>query len=193
MPLLNRLAEIGDRWNVLRHPFYTRWECGELSRGELAFYAGEYRHAVVAIARASEAAGDPEHAAEELAHVALWDEFAAELDADLERTPTEETRALVDAWARADAIDANTVLYAVESAQPAISSTKLAGLREHYGFDGRGTAYFELHAERDLAHAQRAADWLLANADDETRVLSVAERALRANWRFLDGVSAARC
>lgn len=191
MTLLDRLAEIGERWSVLRHPFYTRWEHGELTRDELSFYAGEYRHAVVALARAADAAGDPDHAAEESAHVALWDEFAAELDAELDRTPTAQTNALVEAWARNDAVEANAVLYAVESAQPEISRTKLTGLREHYGFNGRGTSYFELHAERDVEHAQRAADWLTANADDDERVLAAAERALRANWRFLDGVEAA--
>ena len=45
-----------ERWNVLEHPFYTRWERGELTREELARYAGEYRHAVVALARAARTA-----------------------------------------------------------------------------------------------------------------------------------------
>ena len=58
-----------ERWNVLEHPFYTRWERGELTREELARYAGEYRHAVVALARAARTARlhaerDHEHAAE---------------------------------------------------------------------------------------------------------------------------------
>jgi pyrroloquinoline-quinone synthase len=39
-----------ERWNVLEHPFYVRWERGELTRDELARYAGEYRHAVLALA-----------------------------------------------------------------------------------------------------------------------------------------------
>ena len=38
------------RWNVLEHSFYRRWSAGELSRRELAVYAGEYRHAVQALA-----------------------------------------------------------------------------------------------------------------------------------------------
>ena len=191
MTLFERLAELADRWNVLRHPFYTRWECGELTRTELAFYAGEYRHAVLAVAQAAAAAGDAEHAAEEAGHVALWDEFAAELDADLERPPTHETRQLVTLWSRADPVEANAVLYAIESAQPTIAQTKLDGLREHYGFEGRGTAYFELHAELDAEHAERARAWLEANADDDDCVVSAAEAALEANWRLLDGVQRA--
>ena len=188
MTLFDRLAEISDRWNVLRHPFYDRWERGDLKRSELVFYAGEYRHAVVALAHAAAAAGDPEHAEEEAAHVALWDEFAGELGADLDRAPTEETRELVTAWSRRDPLEANAVLYAVESAQPAISATKLKGLRRHYGFEDRGTAYFELHAERDLEHAERSRIWLAEHDGDEERVLATAEAALDANWRLLDGV-----
>ena len=64
-----------ERWNVLEHPFYTRWENGELTHDELARYAGEYRHAVVALARAARTAGL--HAEEEAAHISLWDDFAA--------------------------------------------------------------------------------------------------------------------
>ena len=70
---MGQIDEARERWNVLRHPFYTRWERGELTRDELAFYAGEYRHAVAALAEAASAAGDAEHAREEADHVALWD------------------------------------------------------------------------------------------------------------------------
>ena len=92
MNLIERIDDARRRWNVLDHPFYLRWERGELTRDELAFYAGEYRHAVVALADAAALGGDPEHAAEETAHVALWDDFAAALEAPLDRKPTTETQ-----------------------------------------------------------------------------------------------------
>src|SRR6266542_741221 len=41
MNLIERLDEARRRWNVLDHPFYRRWECGELTRSELVFYAIE--------------------------------------------------------------------------------------------------------------------------------------------------------
>ena len=69
MDLCERIDEARERWNVLRHPFYTRWERGELTRDELVFYAGEYRHPVVALAETAAAAGDAEHAREEAEHV----------------------------------------------------------------------------------------------------------------------------
>jgi pyrroloquinoline-quinone synthase len=194
MDLCERIDEARERWNVLRHPFYTRWEQGELTRDELGFYAGEYRHAVVALAEAASAAGDGEHAREEAEHVALWDAFAAALDAPLDRDPTSETTACARAWSRGDRLEALAVLYAVESSQPAISETKLRGLVQHYGFrsDTDGTEYFELHAERDKEHARAARAALAAAAPaDSTRLAKVAEDALRANWLLLDGVERA--
>ena len=191
MDLFDQVDAARERWNVLRHPFYVRWEAGELSREELSFYAGEYRHAVVALAEAATASGDSEHADEERAHVDLWDDFARALDAPLDREPLAETAACADAWAPTDRLEALAVLYAVESAQPAISATKLRGLVDHYGFaeDDPAARYFALHAERDVEHAQAARAELEDAAPADTAVLAAAaEGALEANWRLLDGV-----
>jgi len=189
MNLIERLDEARRRCNVLEHPFYRRWECGELTRDELAFYAGEYRHAVVALAEAAAAGGDAEHAAEEAAHIALWDDFAAALDAPLDREPAPETAACAAAWHRDDSLEARAVLYAIEAGQPEISQTKLEGLVDHYGFepDSPATAYFTLHAERDHEHAA-ASRAVLAAADaaEADRLAAVAVQALEGNWRLLD-------
>jgi pyrroloquinoline quinone (PQQ) biosynthesis protein C len=193
MILIERIDEARGRWNVLDHPFYLRWEQGELTPDELAFYAGEYRHAVVALADAAATGGDTEHAAEEKAHVTLWDDFAAALEAPLDREPTLETRECVAAWRAADSLEARAILYAVESGQPDVSRTKLTGLVEHYGFStgSKSTEYFELHAERDHEHAAASADVLRAAEPEEAdRLVAAAERALKANWQLLDGVSA---
>ena len=168
------------------------WSVTPLTREELAFYAGEYRHAVVALARQAEAAG-ADHAAEEAAHIRLWDDFAGELGADLGRAPRTETQACVSAWTGGeDRLEKLAVLHAVESAQPEISRTKLAGLVAHYGFDAdaSGTAYFALHAERDLEHAEDSGRVLAEEGTgaDADRLVAVAEAALRGNWRLLDGV-----
>ena len=161
MDFFDRLETARARWNVLEHSFYRRWSAGELSREELAVYAGEYRHAVEALADGlSHAArgADPsiaEHAAEEAEHVALWDQFADAVGGDTAREPGDETRACVDSWtAGRDTLEGLVVAYAIESGQPAISQTKLDGLKEHYGLDeGPATEYFEVHAERDHEHA----------------------------------------
>ena len=194
MELCARIDEARQRWDVLKHPFYARWERGELSREELAFYAGEYRHAVVGVAHSAAVAGDAVHAREEAEHVALWDQFAGAVEAPLDRQPTPETAECAVAWAPDERFQALAVLYAVESAQPAISKTKLAGLVDHYGFDGDDSAaeYFRLHAERDLEHARAAREALAeAPAARQAELAAVAERALEANWRLLDGIERA--
>jgi pyrroloquinoline-quinone synthase len=177
-----------ERWKVLEHPFYVRWEQGELTRDKLARYAGEYRHAVVALARAARTAGL--HAEEEAAHVSLWDDFASALGSEA-REPLPETSRCAEAWSAADdELGAAAILYAIESGQPEISQTKLRGLVEHYGFAAGSPAveYFELHAERDHDHAAEART-VIAGCVDE-RLVGLAEAALIGNWALLDGVSA---
>lgn len=200
MELIERLDAARRRWNVLEHPFYRRWECGELRREELTAYAGEYRHAVVALAGAAEQASPlagAEHADEERAHVALWDDFAGAVGAEPGPARLDGTIECATAWTSAeDPIEALGILYAIEAGQPAVSETKLEGLVTHYGFGpgSAGTAYFTLHADRDQEHAAEARVLLERHArpEDEDRVVAAAERALSGNWELLDGVEALR-
>jgi len=196
-----RLDSLRERWNVLEHPFYQRWSDGTLERGELAFYAGEYRHAVIALAEAVDAAArasEPElraqlseHAEEEAQHVELWDDFASALDADVDRAPRAETQACRESWtAGRDALENLVASFTIESGQPAIARTKLDGLVGRYGFEeGPATEYFSLHAELDHEHAAHSRELIeerLADADLD-RLLEVAEGVLRGNWELLDG------
>jgi pyrroloquinoline quinone (PQQ) biosynthesis protein C len=191
--LFAQLDAVRERWDVLRHPFYARWSAGELSGEELARYSGQYRHAVVALAEAAERAGSG-HAAEERAHVALWDGFVDAMGGDRGAAPLPETAACASAWAGEDRdeLAALAALYAIESAQPAISQTKLQGLVEHYGCApaSGATRYFDVHATRDHEHAAegRAALEARATEADTERLVAAAEEALRANWTLLDGV-----
>ena len=198
MDFFDRLEPLRERWNVLEHPFYQRWSEGTLEREELAFYAGEYRHAVIALAEAV-AAAEPEamaqlseHAAEEAAHVDLWDSFAAALEAELDRPARPETERCRAAWtAGRDELEHMVAAFTIESGQPAVAATKLAGLSECYGFEaGPATEYFAVHAERDHEHAAQVRAMIeerLADADLD-RLLEVAEGVLRGNWDLLDGV-----
>jgi pyrroloquinoline-quinone synthase len=197
-----RIEDARARWNVLQHPFYLRWSAGELSREELASYAGQYRHATEAIARLSEqaadAASDPDrrelirHAMEETDHVALWDGFTEAVGGQIGAEPAPETRACVDAWTAEDGLVGSLVrLYAIESGQPEISRVKREGLAEHYGVgDGDGNAYFRIHERLDVEHAAAGRELIERHLDgaDEDLLVGAAESAFRANWHLLDGV-----
>ena len=192
MDVVAHIEAAAARWNVLNHPFYLRWSAGELTREELAEYAAQYRHAVVALADAAAATGNEEHAREEREHVALWDAFS-DACGSVATEATAETGECTTAWTGGeDRLERLAILYAIESAQPAISQTKLDGLREHYGMNGGpATEYFELHAERDHDHAAESKRLLekLATDEDAPRLAARAEAAVRGNWRLLDGVS----
>lgn len=198
-----RIEEARARWNVLEHPFYQRWSMGELSREELAEYSGQYRHATAAIAElsASVAESAPEserdgllrHAAEEHAHISLWDGFVDAVGGDRSAAATPETAECVESWtAGGDRLAKLVRLYAIESGQPQISKTKREGLAEHYGIgDGPGNEYFRLHEKADVHHAAEGRSLIeahLADADPDA-IVAAAEEAFKANWRLLDGVT----
>jgi pyrroloquinoline-quinone synthase len=183
MDVLAKLDETRAAINVLEHPFYQRWSAGELSAEELGRYAGQYRHAVVALAHASAQAAEccdtpslraglSRHAQEEDTHVALWDRFERACTPDgagdahagpQGSAPTDamlaQTRECVRAWTAGESLlEHLAVLYAIEAGQPEISATKLEGLTAHYGFAEEGPAgeYFRVHELRDVDHAREA-------------------------------------
>jgi pyrroloquinoline-quinone synthase len=197
-----RIEESRARHNVLEHPFYVRWSSGELTREELANYAGQYRHATEALARLCQQAADrapaghrdeiAAHAAEEEAHVGLWDGFVEAAGGEIGAEPTPETTECVTAWTAPDGYLTQLArMYAIESGQPEISRVKRDGLARFYGIDGGlGSEYFRVHEQADHAHAEGARR-LIEDAmtpSDQDAVVEAAASAFRANWRLLDGL-----
>jgi pyrroloquinoline quinone (PQQ) biosynthesis protein C len=138
------------------------------------------------------------HAREEVEHVVLWDGFVDEVGGDAAAAPVPETARCAAVWAGSpeDSLLEHLVgIYAIEASQPAISAVKADGLRSLYGVDDPvATAYFDLHAERDVDHAREGRELIerLLDGADEDALVARADAVLAANWELLDGVERSR-
>jgi pyrroloquinoline quinone (PQQ) biosynthesis protein C len=161
---------------LLSHPFYRRWEAGELEPTELASYGAQYLHfeqqlpqtlAALIEATAPGPARDALQAnlddelGDPVSHVALFETFLEAVEGS-HATPT--------------------AAYEVQAA--AISRSKGDGLRQWYGLDEVGTAFWDKHATLEIEHAS----WLLgaATALDEKPFLAGVAASRDAWWGFLD-------
>ncbi|WP_026442588.1 CADD family putative folate metabolism protein [Pseudacidobacterium ailaaui] len=169
-----------ERYDLLKHPFYTAWTAGELTREDLREYAAEYWHHVSAFPASLSAlharlADGPARrmvasnlADEEgitspdgRAHSDLWMDFARGMGADesavRSRTLQPETKALIASFRKIAEEGATAAalaaFYAYESRVPAIAREKACGLKEHYGADSATVRYFTLHQTADIHHA----------------------------------------
>jgi pyrroloquinoline-quinone synthase len=199
--------------HLLKHPFYLAWVRGELSREALRDYAGQYYHHVAAFPTylsAAHAKCDDQSTRKQLLsnlideeagspnHPDLWKRFAESLgiaDAELSRTEKQpETQKLIETFrstcSRSTA-EAFAALYAYESQIPAVSESKIDGLKKHYGFiEAKDYEYFSVHVEADREHsaAERAMIEEYIREENASSVLAAIERILNALWDLLSGV-----
>jgi pyrroloquinoline-quinone synthase len=193
---------------LLTHPFYRRWEAGQLRGEELAEYAVHYRafEAVLPAVLSSvidRLAADGQDAAAGLvarnladelasprAHLDLFDEFADALpDAAHAPRPSEGALALVETYRQlADESPAAVVagLAAYETQASDIAATKGDGLRRWYGLDATGTAFWDVHATMDADHGDWAVEALAEMGAEPDEVADAARRAADAWWALLD-------
>jgi pyrroloquinoline-quinone synthase len=188
----------------LTHPFYERWEAGELSNEELTAYAEQYRYveaflpvALEGIVRALPEGDARQFVEENLAdergrpapHVELFEGFANAVHAGAGAEPTLATRRLVKTYKSAvehNAIAGIAAIAAYEVQAAEIATTKSKGLREHYGLDERGTAFWDVHGELESHHASWSIDALALLGADPADVSIAARASADAWWAFLD-------
>lgn len=189
-------------YDLLKHPFYEAWTCGELTRDDLRAYAAEYWHHISAfptylsalhsrlpdgelrrevLRNLAEEEGTDSPAARP--HSDLWMDFAAGMGAtraEVEcHTVQPEMEELLATFRAAmqepKPAAAMAALYAYESKVPHIAATKADGLAKHYAADAATAKYFTLHQTADLAHA---AVWRELIEKELTANPSAAETAL---------------
>ena len=200
--------------HLLKHPFYLAWTRGELSRAALTDYAQQYYHHVAAFPTylsAVHAKCDDQPTRRQILsnlideeagipnHPELWLQFADAIGTSRGEVQgaakQPETAALIDTF-RQICSDGSTAsglgaLYAYESQIPAVSESKIEGLKKHYGFDEpKGFEYFSVHVEADREHAAAERAMLQDHVTDENAasVEASVNRVLEALWNLLSGV-----
>lgn len=210
MQLVARLDQIIAKYDLLKHPFYQAWSAGQLSQENLQRYAAQYYQQVSSFPRFVSRVHTmcPEIAArkvllenlvdEELHgtdHPALWMQFAEGLGVSQDQVrnevPLQETNELVDtfyALAQKDWRDGLCALYAYESQVPAVSASKIEGLKKFYGISDEATlAFFSAHEAYDVVHSRQVAELIERYVEPEAAE-KAAEHAAAAQWKFLDGM-----
>jgi pyrroloquinoline quinone (PQQ) biosynthesis protein C len=202
-PMHEVLAEAIVGRHLLAHPFYRRWEAGTLTEGELAAYAEQYRHIErelpVTLAGIAEAL--PPGRARELVeanladelgspepHTELFESFARATGARPDAPATPSTAALlavVRTTAANDPVAALAMVAAYEVQAADIAASKGDGLRGHYGFDGDGTRFWDVHRTQEVDHAGWSLEALSALEADLDVVQAAATVSADSWWLFL--------
>ncbi|EKD72848.1 MAG: Tena/thi-4 family, partial [uncultured bacterium] len=188
MLLIDQINAVIAEHHLLKHPFYQAWSKGELSQETLQIYAAQYYHQVQSFPRFISRVHSecPEIAARKVLlenlvdeeihgtdHPALWMQFAEGLGVSSDQVNATqaflETQAMVDKYYELAAKDWRTglvALYAYESQVPAVSASKMEGLKEFYDItDKKTVAFFDVHQAYDVKHAEQVADLITRYGD----------------------------
>jgi len=185
---------------LLRHPFYQKWEAGELTTEDLANYGAQYVHferqlplTLEKIVNAMEPgpcrdgvqANLDDERGNPTPHVELFQTF---LDAvgSVATPPGPATHNLVSLYDHAPGVGhgyALGVVAAYESQAAEIAATKARGLRQWYGLNDAQTTFWDVHSTLEEDHAA----WLLAGASSApvTEFFEGVVASRDAWWDFL--------
>jgi len=199
--------------HLLKTAFYQAWTKGDLTIDELRSYSRQYfaqvrafptylsemhsrcenldSRAVIARNLADEEANAP-------THPELWLDFATGLgesrEAVLNHQAGPRFTELVNTFkdlARQETGVAAAALYCYEKQIPAVSNTKIAGLKANYGIQSDYTLrYFSVHEAADVEHAAEWETLLQRHPISAEQAQEVADRVLNALTGALDEVYA---
>lgn len=214
MTFLSNLHKTLEQYHLLQHPFYQAWNMGKLDISTLQTYAREYYHHVAAFPRYISAIHSKcediqhrqillgnliEEEQGENNHPELWTRFAEGLGVcrdDMKKpAQREETNRLVDEYfdlVSADYATGLGALYAYERQTPAVSKSKIDGLKAHYNIDDERTLdFFTTHMAADEWHTEECAGLMeKLSPEEQKRAAEGAEKGAKLLWGFLDGMLA---
>lgn len=200
--------------SILSHPWYQKWECGELPVESLRQYAQDYYWQVANFPRylsllhsqlenlsdrqtVLRNLNDEEN--ETTPHPELWLDFAESLGASRENIkvsrPSDESQTLVDKFRAIVGSSPEAGLGAIlayESQVPEVAKFKSKALRTHYltandQNSEKGTQFFAVHEKADVWHTEEL-ESIVARLPEEKKKTAqlAANQACRALWAFLD-------
>jgi pyrroloquinoline-quinone synthase len=212
--LCDRLDALIAEKSILKHPFYQRWQAGELTLDELKGYACQYYQHVLAFPRYVSGTHancdnlpDRQELLENLReeeegpnnHPELWLRFGQAIGlrrGDMtDASPLPETSAIDETFTRltkdSPFVAGVAALYAYESQVPEVAGTKMDGLKKHYGINSPdGLRFFVVHHALDVEHSKVTRDMVARHAqtaEDQAVATQAVEEACDALWGFLDG------
>ena len=190
-----RIDDALDGCRLLDHPFYVRWQAGELREGELRSYAEQYRHferALPIFLTSLAALLEPGSARDAVAanlvdevgppsHLDLFERFSDAVGArDAEATPA--MRSILEAYDSALHEGADVALAglaAYESQGAEVADTKRDGLIRHYGVTDAGLDFWTAHGSLEDDHAR----WTIEALD----ALDATPEAIRRGVELVGG------
>jgi pyrroloquinoline-quinone synthase len=195
-------AALADR-RLLNHPFYRRWEAGEVSMPELAAYAAQYRHferylpgflsrltAALADGPARDlvAANLADEQGDPTPHAELFERFATAVAAGADAASPATTGLLgtYDDLLSDGPMSALAGFVAYESQAAEIAQSKADGLRRQYQLSDSALRFWDHHAQVDVRHDAWAREALATSVCTDDAVGSDLRRAADAWWAFLD-------
>jgi pyrroloquinoline-quinone synthase len=216
MTFCSKLNSDLQAWHLLKHPFYQQWNEGTLSTETLQAYAKEYYHHVSAFPlyisqilalsydkkdmKARQILLDNliDEQKGENHHPELWLRFAEGIGVSREAIAPKpllsSTAQLVDGYfdlVKTDYATGLGALYAYERQTPAVSASKIEGLKKNYGIqEERTLQFFSVHQEADEWHTQELVGLMekLDEADQQKASYGAMEGA-KLLWHFLDGMN----
>jgi len=207
-----QLKQAIDAKHLLKHPFYQMWEQGTLPIEAMQRYAEQYYHVEAEFPRflsTMHSRCDARDVRLKIAqnlfdeeqgnHLQLWVQFGEGIGTTEDKMKTAkllpETRNAISTFQRMSAkgfLCGSGALAAYESQIPAVASTKMKGLEQHYGITpGEVTEFFSVHQEVDVDHANAWWEIIAAYATTsalQAQVLDAVTQGRDAMWEFLDGI-----